>query len=117
MSRYNYCGFKIDILVDMDARSYARLATEKPHPRSAGLDQLSPAKLFDLMSGADFEAARAAARAKRDVLRAVALIVNRLSHGGRVKTAIVMARNGMSRTEAERVLTEAKGFLREVLEK
>lgn len=68
----------------MDVRAYAGLATEKPHPRSAGLDQLSPAQLFDLMSGADFEAARAAARAKRDVLRAVPLIVNRLSHGGRL---------------------------------
>lgn len=68
----------------MDVRSYARLATEKPHPRSAGLDRLSPAQLFDLMSGADFDAARAAARSKRDVLRAVPLIVNRLSRGGRL---------------------------------
>ncbi len=68
----------------MDVRSYARLATEKPHPRSAGLDRLSPAHLFDLMSGTDFEAARAVARAKRDVLRAVPLIVDRLSRGGRL---------------------------------
>lgn len=75
---------KTDILVDMNVRAYARLATEKPHPRSSALDRLSPDKLFDLMSGEDFAAARAVVRAKRDVLRAVATISGRLAQGGRL---------------------------------
>lgn len=68
----------------MDTRSYARIATEKPHSRSSRLDQISPEKLFDLMSAENFSAARAAARAKRDVLRAVKLISDRISRGGRL---------------------------------
>jgi hypothetical protein len=66
------CPYKIDILVAMDARSYGRLATEKPHPRSADLDRMTPARLFDLMDAENLSAVRAVARAKRDVLRAVA---------------------------------------------
>jgi N-acetylmuramic acid 6-phosphate etherase len=48
------------------------------------LDRLSPGRLFDLMSGEDLAAARAAARAKRDVLRAVDRIAGRLARGGRL---------------------------------
>ncbi|MBK8575067.1 MAG: N-acetylmuramic acid 6-phosphate etherase [Elusimicrobia bacterium] len=68
----------------MDVRSYARLVTERPHSRSAHLDRLSPKALFDLMNQEDFAAARAVAGAQRDVLRAVACIVDRLSRGGRL---------------------------------
>ena len=68
----------------MDTRSYARIPTEKPHPRSSGLDRLSPEKLFDLMSADDFAASRAVALAKRKVLRAVTLISDRMSRGGRL---------------------------------
>jgi N-acetylmuramic acid 6-phosphate etherase len=75
---------KIDILLDMDVRSYARLPTEKLYSRSPGLDRLSPEKQFDLMNGEDFAAARAVTGAKQDVLRAVRLITDRLSRGGRL---------------------------------
>ncbi len=68
----------------MDARSYGKLATENPHPRSADLDRMSPAQLFDLMDGENRTAVRAVARAKDDVLRAVALITDRLARGGRL---------------------------------
>ncbi|MBL8023066.1 MAG: N-acetylmuramic acid 6-phosphate etherase [Elusimicrobia bacterium] len=68
----------------MDVRSYARLPTEKPHPRSAGLDRLSPGGQFDLMNQDNFAAAKAVASVKRDVLRAVNLLVDRMSRGGRV---------------------------------
>jgi N-acetylmuramic acid 6-phosphate etherase len=78
------CPYKIDILVAMDARSYGRLATEKPHPCSADLDRMTPARLFDLMDAENLSAVRAVARAKRDVLRAVALIADRLARGGRL---------------------------------
>ncbi len=36
--------------------------------------------------------------------------------GGRVKTALVMHRRAVSREEAERLLTEAGGFLRQAWE-
>lgn len=68
----------------MDVQSYGRLATEKPHPRSADLDRMSPAQLFDLMDAENLAAARTVARAKRDVLRAAALIADRLARGGRL---------------------------------
>ncbi|MBL0058107.1 MAG: N-acetylmuramic acid 6-phosphate etherase [Elusimicrobia bacterium] len=68
----------------MKLAAYRRLPTEKPHPGSMELDRLSPGRLFDLMSGEDLAAARAAARAKRDVLRAVDRIAGRLARGGRL---------------------------------
>lgn len=40
-----------------------------------------------------------------------------VSSGGHVKTAVVMARTGMPRRQAERVLKRAGGFLRKALEK
>jgi N-acetylmuramic acid 6-phosphate etherase len=68
----------------MKLAAYRQLPTEKPHARSMDLDRLSPGRLFDLMSGEDLAAARAAARAKRDVLRAVDRIAGRLARGGRL---------------------------------
>lgn len=68
----------------MDTRSYARLATEKPHPRSAHMDRLAPEQLFNLMSAENFAAARAVAKSKHDVLRAVKIISDRMSRGGRL---------------------------------
>lgn len=68
----------------MDARSYGRLTTEKPHPRSADLDRMVPAQLFDLMDAENQAAARAVAGAKREVLCAVTLIADRLARGGRL---------------------------------
>lgn len=68
----------------MDTRSYARLATEKPNPRSEKMDRLTPAELFDLMSEENFAAAGAVAKSKRDVLRSVKIISDRMSRGGRL---------------------------------
>jgi N-acetylmuramic acid 6-phosphate etherase len=68
----------------MEFRDYARVPTERPHRSSRDLDRLSPSRLFDLMNGEDAVVVRAVRRAKRDVLRAVNLIVDRLSRGGRL---------------------------------
>jgi len=68
----------------MEFRDYARVPTERPHRSSRDLDGLSPSRLFDLMNGEDAVVVRAVRRAKRDVLRAVNLIVDRLSRGGRL---------------------------------
>lgn len=68
----------------MELSEYARVPTERPHRSSRELDRLSPSRFFDLMNGEDAAVVRAVRRAKRDVLRAVDLIVDRLSRGGRL---------------------------------
>ncbi len=45
---------------------------------------MSPAHMFDLMDAENRSAVRAVARAKRDVLRAVQLITDRMARGGRL---------------------------------
>jgi N-acetylmuramic acid 6-phosphate etherase len=71
----------------MELRDYARVPTERPNPRSRELDRLSPSRLFDLMNSEDAAVVRAVRRAKREVLRAVALIADRLARGGRLYLA------------------------------
>lgn len=68
----------------MNAVNYGQLSTEQPHPRSAALDRLSPSQQFDLMDAENRAAARAVGRAKRDVLRAVTMIADRLAQQGRL---------------------------------
>ena len=63
---------------------YDRLPTERPDPRGRDLDRLSPVKVARLMNRADAEAVRAAGRAAPRIGRAVRLIVESLSRGGRL---------------------------------
>jgi N-acetylmuramic acid 6-phosphate etherase len=63
---------------------YDRLPTERPDPRVRDLDRLSPVKVARLMNRADAEAVRAAGRAAPAIGRAVRLIVESLSCGGRL---------------------------------
>ena len=68
----------------MTALDYRRIPTEKPHPLSQGLDQMTSGQLFELMNGEDVRVVRAVAKAKKDVVGAVGLIVDRLKEGGRL---------------------------------
>ncbi|MBK7206708.1 MAG: N-acetylmuramic acid 6-phosphate etherase [Elusimicrobia bacterium] len=68
----------------MNDRDYGRIPTERPHAGSRDLDRLSPSRLFDLMNAQDAAVVRAVRRAKRGVLRAVDIVVDRLSRGGRL---------------------------------
>jgi N-acetylmuramic acid 6-phosphate etherase len=63
---------------------YHRLPTERPNPRSRALDRLSPGAIARLMNRADLDALRAVGRAAPAIGRAVAAIVERLGHGGRL---------------------------------
>jgi N-acetylmuramic acid 6-phosphate etherase len=63
---------------------YDRLPTERPDPRTRDLDRLSPVQVARLMNRADAEAVRSVGRATPSIGRAVALIVESLSHGGRL---------------------------------
>ncbi|PYO55505.1 MAG: hypothetical protein DMD83_19305, partial [Candidatus Rokuibacteriota bacterium] len=57
---------------------YERLPTERPDPRSRGLDRLSPAAVARLMNRADHEAVTAVARAAAEIGRGVELIAQAL---------------------------------------
>ena len=63
---------------------YARLPTEQPHPRSRSLDRLSVSQILRLMNREDATVPRAVARVMPSIAEAVALIVERLRHGGRL---------------------------------
>ncbi len=63
---------------------YDRLPTERPNPRSRGLDRLGPGEIARLMNRADADAVKAAGRAAPAIGRAVAAIVERLAAGGRL---------------------------------
>ena len=63
---------------------FDRLPTEQPNPSSRDLDGLSPQKLVDLMNKEDARPARAAAREKENIVKAVQLIVHSLKRGGRL---------------------------------
>jgi N-acetylmuramic acid 6-phosphate etherase len=63
---------------------YDRLPTERPNPRTRDLDRLSPREVARLMHRADEEAIRAVGRVAPSIGRAVELIVDSLSHGGRL---------------------------------
>jgi N-acetylmuramic acid 6-phosphate etherase len=63
---------------------YARLPTERPDPRSRGLERRSPAAIARLMNRADREAVRAVGRARPAVARAVDLLRRAVGAGGRI---------------------------------
>ncbi len=58
--------------------------TEKVNPRTRHLDKCSPLEIIDLISEEDKKVAEAVAKQKRNVARAVDLIVSRLRRGGRL---------------------------------
>jgi len=63
---------------------YDRLPTERANPRTRDLDRLSPREVARRMHRADEEAIRAVGRAAPAIAGAVELIVDSLSHGGRL---------------------------------
>lgn len=63
---------------------YAGLATEKNNPRSRRIDQLSVAKILDLMNQEDQTVAKAVAKIKPQITKAVHLITGSLKEGGRL---------------------------------
>jgi N-acetylmuramic acid 6-phosphate etherase len=62
---------------------YARLATEAAHPR-ARLDELDSAQVVALLMAEERNAVRAAYACRREIARAVELVVAALSSGGRL---------------------------------
>lgn len=60
------------------------LLTERRNPRSRDLDALSLADAFDLMNAEDAAVPRAVARAKREILKAVAMVSSAFQSGGRL---------------------------------
>jgi len=63
---------------------YARLPTERRHPRSTHLDRLSPEALVSLMNREDARVIRAVSSQRRKIATAIRLIVHRLRCGGRL---------------------------------
>ncbi len=63
---------------------YEALPTEKPNPRSRRLDSLSPLQIVALMNQEDRRVVLAVKRVRRDIARAVNLIVRALDSGGRL---------------------------------
>jgi N-acetylmuramic acid 6-phosphate etherase len=58
--------------------------TERPNPASERLDELPVAEAFDVMNAEDARVAAAVAAAKPEIVRAIELVVDRLSRGGRL---------------------------------
>jgi N-acetylmuramic acid 6-phosphate etherase len=78
-------NFRNDILVGMKRTDrFADLPTERAHPATKNLDQLTPLQLVTRMNREDARAVAAVRRVKKDVARGVALIADRLSKGGRI---------------------------------
>jgi N-acetylmuramic acid 6-phosphate etherase len=63
---------------------YDRLPTERPNPRSRGLDRLGPGEIARLMNRVDMDAVKAVGRAAPAIGRAAAAIAERLAAGGRL---------------------------------
>lgn len=61
-----------------------RLTTERANPVSDALDTLSIADAFDVVNGEDAGVARAVARAKADIVRAIEVVAERWARGGRL---------------------------------
>ena len=68
----------------MGSVNYARLPTERAHPRSGNLDRLSAAQIIRLMNREDKLVLRAIARAESSISRAIRLIAGSLQSGGRL---------------------------------
>ncbi len=63
---------------------YEALPTEKPNPGSRRLDSLSPLQIVALMNREDRRVVRAVTGARRQVARAITVIVRALDSGGRL---------------------------------
>ncbi len=70
----------------MNEQAEARdhLETERPNDATADLDRISTAEAFDLVCAEDARVSVAVAAAREDVVRAIDLIAERLSRGGRL---------------------------------
>ena len=60
------------------------LLTEQRNPRSANLDKLTVAQLFDVIHHEDASLPHLVATAKDDICRAVGLVIDAFGHGGRL---------------------------------
>lgn len=60
------------------------LATERPNPRSEGLDQMSVAEAFDVFDAEDMLVPEAVYAARPEIVQAIEMVVERLSVGGRL---------------------------------
>lgn len=65
-------------------RDFARLLTEQRNPRTRYIDRLSVPRIIDVINREDATVDRAVRAARRDLARAVDLLVERLQRGGRV---------------------------------
>ena len=63
---------------------YARLPTERPHPRSRDLDRLSVPQILRLINRQDATVPGAVGRVLPQISRAVSLMVRSLRRGGRL---------------------------------
>ncbi len=63
---------------------YARLPTEKSNPRSRNIDGLPVERILEIISHEDAKIPEAVAKVKKNIARAVKLIVARIQNGGRV---------------------------------
>jgi N-acetylmuramic acid 6-phosphate etherase len=65
-------------------RDFGRLLTEQRNPRTSRIDSLSVAGIIDVIHREDATIARAVGAARREIARAVKLLVERLGKGGRM---------------------------------
>ncbi len=65
-------------------RDYARLPTEKPNPRTRGIDLKNPLAIVRLINREDARVAKAVGREARNLARAVDVIAKCLGRGGRL---------------------------------
>jgi len=79
---------------------YDRLPTERVDPKSRDLDRLSPVQIARLMNRADRRAVEAVGRAAPAIGRAIEMVVDALSHGGRLLFAGAGTRGRLGVIEA-----------------
>ncbi len=65
-------------------RQLAHLTTERPNPRSAQIDQLTPLEIVRLMNEEDAAVPRAVQKVERSIAAAIEVITSRLRAGGRL---------------------------------
>ena len=61
-----------------------QLATERSNPKSEGLDQMTVAQAFDVFDAEDMLVSEAVYAARDDIVKAIELVIERLSVGGRL---------------------------------
>jgi N-acetylmuramic acid 6-phosphate etherase len=65
-------------------RDFARLLTERRHPRTRDLDRLSIPEIVEVVNREDATVAAAVRAERTAIARAIALLVGRLRRGGRI---------------------------------